>query len=120
MASHLSTTAANRALDFLLGKTPTPPATPLHIALVTEDGEVSGGDYQRIPFDVPFAVDGQTANATDAVWTGLPACTITGIEIWDSGEPAVLLWQAPLDVPQAVPDGGELKLPADAVALRIG
>lgn len=123
----MSLTAANRALDWLMGKTPEPPVTPLQVALLTSLGdgnasgtEVNGGDYQRRDFDVPPAVDRATSHATDLVWTGLPECTITGVAIWDSAETPILLWQTALDAQQSVPAGGELKWPAGSLVMRMG
>ncbi|MDR3080480.1 MAG: hypothetical protein LBV60_06050 [Streptomyces sp.] len=123
----MSLTAANRALDWLMGKSPAQPVPPLQIALLTDLGddgnpgtEVAGGDYARQAFDMPPAVDRTTTHATDLVWTGLPAATIVGVEIWDSAEQPVLLWQAALDAPQTVSEGGELKWPAGSLAMRMG
>lgn len=123
----MSLTAANRALDWLMGKTPEPPVTPLQVALLgslsdgeTPGTEVVGGDYRRQTFDVPPAVDRATSHATDLTWTGLPETTVVGVAIWDSAEPPVLLWQTALDTPQPVPAGGELKWPAGSLVMRMG
>ncbi|MFD7705686.1 hypothetical protein [Streptomyces sp. NPDC059786] len=123
----MSLTAANRALDWLMGKTPAAPVAPLTVALLTDLGgddqpgtEAAGGDYGRQTLDVPPAVDRATTHATDLVWTGLPECTIVGVAIWDSAETPVLLWQTGLDAPQTVSEGGELCWPAGSLVMRMG
>ncbi|MET9813162.1 hypothetical protein [Streptomyces sp. NPDC006355] len=127
MADNLSNTAENLALDWILGVgTPTRPTTPLKVALVTANGtdtaagtEVTGGSYARQNLAVAAAVGGATSNSADLVWTGMPAATVVGVEIWDSAGTPVRLWYGPLADPRTVAAGDELRLTAGALDLSI-
>jgi hypothetical protein len=128
VADNLANTAENLALDWILGVgTPTRPTTPLRVALVTANGddatagtEVTGGSYARQNLSVAAAVNGATSNSADLVWTGMPAATVVGVEIWDSAGTPVRLWYGPLSASRTVAAGDELRLTAGSLALSIG
>lgn len=122
----LSLTAANRALDWLLGGTPTAPVAPLRVALTTTVGtdaapgtEVAGGSYTRQTLAVAASVGKAASNSADLIWTGLPGGSITGIEIWDSAETPVRWWYGPLDTPREVLVADEFKIPPGALNLTL-
>ena len=127
MADNLSATAENRALDWILSVgTPTRPTAPLKVALVTANGddatagtEVAGGSYVRQDLSVAAAVNGATSNSADLVWTGMPAATVVGVEIWDSAGSPVRLWYGPLSASRTVAAGDELRLAAGALSLSL-
>ncbi|MER7053463.1 hypothetical protein ACH4MG_27160 [Streptomyces sp. NPDC017454] len=127
MADNLANTAENLTLDWLLGVgTPTRPTTPLKVALVTANGddttagtELAGGTYTRQDLTVAAAVDGATSNSADLVFTGMPAATIVGVEIWDSAAIPVRLWHGPLTASRTVAAGDELRLTAGALSLSL-
>ncbi|MFJ7417974.1 hypothetical protein ACIQXD_05095 [Streptomyces uncialis] len=126
MADNLTNTAENRALDFITGLAPTAPTTPLRVALVTANGsdtaagtEVAGGSYTRKNLTVAAAVNGATSNSGDLSWTGMPATTVVGVEIWDSAGTPVRLWHGPLGTPRTVAAGDELKIVAGSLTLAI-
>ncbi|MFF0166809.1 phage tail fiber protein [Streptomyces prasinus] len=127
MADNLTNTAENLALDWILGVgTPTRPTTPLKVALVTATGtdttagtEVAGGSYARQNLSVAAAVNGATSNSADLAWTGLPAATVVGVEIWDSSGTPVRLWYGPLSASRTVAAGDELKLTAGSLSLSL-
>ena len=127
MPDSLSNTAENLTLDWLLGVgTPTRPTTPLKVALVTANGtdstagtEVTGGSYARQNLSVAAAVNGATSNSADLAWTGLPATTVVGVEIWDSSGTPVRLWYGPLAASRTVAAGDELKLTAGSLSLSL-
>jgi hypothetical protein len=117
----LSDTAEDRALNWLTGNTPT---LPLKVALVTANGtdatagtEVTGGSYTRQNITFTAASGGASANATDVLFTGMPAATITGIEIWDSAGTPVRWWHGPLTANRTTQAGDEFKLAAGDVDL---
>jgi hypothetical protein len=128
MADNLSNTAENLALDWILGVgTPTRPTTPLKVALVTANGsdtaagtEVTGGSYARQNLAVAAAVGGATSNSADLVFTGMPAATVVGVEIWDSAGTPVRLWYGPLTASRTVSAGDELVLSAGSLTLSLG
>ncbi|GAP46888.1 phage tail fiber protein [Streptomyces azureus] len=127
MADNLSNTAENLTLDWILGVgTPTRPTTPLKVALVTANGtdtaagtEVTGGSYARQDLAVAAAVAGATSNSADLVWSGMPAATVVGVEIWDSAGTPVRLWYGPLTASRTVSAGDELVLSAGQLTLSL-
>ena len=127
MADNLSNTAENLMLDWVLGVgTPTRPTTPLKVALVTAAGsdtaagtEVTGGSYARQNLAVAAAVGGATSNSADLVFTGMPAATVVGVEIWDSAGTPVRLWYGALSASRTVSAGDELRLTAGALQLSL-
>lgn len=119
MADNLSSTAENRALDWLMGVATTAPTTPLKVALVTAAGtdttagtEVAGGSYARQTLTVAAAVNGTTSNSADLIWAGMPAATVVGVEVWDSAVTPVRLWYGPLTANRTILAGDELRIPA--------
>jgi hypothetical protein len=127
VADNLSNTAENLTLDWVLGVgTPTRPTTPLKVALVTANGtdtaagtEVTGGSYARQNLAVAAAVGGATSNSADLVFTGMPAATVVGVEIWDSAGTPVRLWYGPLSASRTVSAGDELVLSAGSLTLSL-
>ncbi|MGY1579160.1 phage tail fiber protein [Streptomyces sp. MN13] len=123
---NLSNTAENRALDFILGLSATAPTTPLKVALVTANGddatagtEVTGGSYARQNLSVAAAVAGATSNSADLVWTGMPAATVVGVEVWDSAGTPVRLWYGALTASRTVAAGDEFRMPAGALTFSL-
>ncbi|NUP15371.1 MAG: hypothetical protein HOZ81_04565 [Streptomyces sp.] len=126
IADALTNTAENRCLDFILGLTATAPTTPLKVALVTANGsdtaagtEVTGGSYARQNLAVGAASAGATSNSADLVFTGMPACTVVGIEIYDSAGTPVRLWYGALAASRTVSAGDELRILAGELDLAI-
>lgn len=114
-------------LDWITGVgTPTRPTTPLKVALVTANGsdsaagtEVTGGSYARKNLAVAAAVSGATSNSADLVWTGMPAATVVGVEIWDNAGAPVRLWYGALGANRTVASGDELKIVAGSLAISL-
>ena len=126
MANNLTDTAENRSMDWLFGNTTTAPTAPLKVALVTAAGddatagtEVTGGSYVRKTVTVAAASGGAVANSADLDWTGMPACTVVGWEVWDSAGTPVRWWYGPLDASKTLASGDEFKLLAGSLALSI-
>ena len=106
--------------------TPTRPTTPLKVALVTANGsdtaagtEVTGGSYARQSLSVAAASAGATSNSADLVFTGMPAATVVGVEVWDSAGTPVRLWYAALAVSRTVAAGDELRITAGSLTLAL-
>lgn len=123
---NLSNTAENRALDWLMGNATTAPTTPLRVALVTANGsdtaagtEVTGGSYARKTLTTAAAVNGATSNSADLVWTGMPAATVVGVEVWDSAGTPVRLWYGALAASRTVLAGDELRIPAGSLTFSL-
>ena len=122
----MTNTAENRCLDFILGLTSTAPTAPLKVALVTAAGsdtvagtEVTGGSYARQSLTVGAASSGATSNSADVVFTGMPATTVVGVEIWDSAGTPVRLWYGTLAASRTVAAGDELRLVAGSLTLSL-
>lgn len=122
----MSNTGENRALDWLMGTATTAPTTPLKVALVTANGsdtaagtEVAGGSYARKNLTVAAAVNGATSNSADLVWTGMPAATVVGVEVWDNAGTPVRLWYGPLAASRTVASGDELRIPAASLTFSL-
>ncbi|MFZ4150504.1 phage tail fiber protein [Streptomyces pseudogriseolus] len=121
MADNLTNTAENRAVDWLFGTSTTAPTLPLKMALVTASGndatagtEVTGGSYARKNISVAAAVNGAVSNSAELVFTGMPACTVVGWEIWDSAGTPVRWSYGPFDASKTVAAGDEFKVAAGA------
>lgn len=127
ISDNLSNTAENLTLDWINGVgSPTRPTTPLKVALVTANGsdsaagtEVTGGSYARQSLSVAAAVSGATSNSADVVFTGMPAATVVGVEVWDSAGSPVRLWYGALTSSRTVAAGDEVRLTAGSLALSI-
>lgn len=126
IADNLANTAENRCLDFIMGNSTTAPTTPLKVALVTANGsdtsagtEVAGGSYARKNMTVAAATNGATSNSADLIWTGMPAATVVGVEVWDNAGTPVRLWYGPLGTSRTVASGDELKIVAGALSFSL-
>ena len=120
--ANLTLTAANQALSWMLGLSATAPSGSLKVALVTANGtasaagtEVTGGSYARKTL-VPTAVSGgASSNSTDLVWSGMPAVTVVGVEVWDSASTPVRWWFGALDTARTTAAGDEFRLTAGSL-----
>jgi hypothetical protein len=101
--ANLTTTAADKLLDHLLLTTAWTPTSPLKLALVTVLGsasaagtEVTGGSYARQSTGAFSAAAAESAgNSSTITFANMPACTVVGVELWDSaGTPVRILWGA--------------------------
>lgn len=94
--SNIVTVEANAILaSSVTGTAYTAPTTPVNLALITDvsassatayGSEVSGGSYARVSTASQWgtASGGTITNTGSMSFTGMPACTIAGIELWDS------------------------------------
>lgn len=80
---------------------------------------MTGGSYTRKNLTVAAAASGTTTNSADLLWTGMPAVTIVGWEIWDSAGIPVRLWYGPLDANKTLASGDEFRISAGAMSLSI-
>lgn len=119
MADNLSNTAENRVTDWLFGSTTTAPTLPLKMALTTANGsdaaagtEVTGGSYARKNITVAASVNGSVSNSADIVFSGMPAATVVGWEIWDSAGTPVRWSYGLFDASKTVAAGDDLKVAA--------
>jgi len=124
--ANLTLTASNQALAWMFGLTATAPDGDLQVALVTANGtasaagtEVTGGTYARQDLTVAAPTGGATSNAAEIVFAGMPACTVVGVEIWDSATSPVRWWHGAVDTPRTVAAGDDIRFIAGELDLTL-
>jgi hypothetical protein len=124
--ANLSDAAENRTLDWLTGNSTTAPTLPLKVALVTAAGsdsaagtEVTGGSYARQNVAFGASASGATSNTGVVSFTGMPAATVVGIEIWDSAGTPVRWWHGTLTASKTVGAGDTLQFPIGDIDLSL-
>jgi hypothetical protein len=126
MAGNISDTFENRMLDWSVGNTTTAPATPIKCALVTVAGsdsaagtEVTGGSYARQTVAFSASSGGTTSNSGALTFTLMPACTVVGLELWDSTGTPVRIWYGPLSASKTVNVGDTFGVAVGAISLAL-
>lgn len=102
MADNLPNTIENQLLDALVGTASYTMTSPCKLALMTANGsdsapgtEVTGGSYSRQTIAFDAASSGSISNNAVINFTGMPAATVVGIEIYDNaGTPKRLAYGA--------------------------
>lgn len=102
MADNLPDVIENQLLDALFGNASFSVTGDIKLALMTANGddasagtEVTGGSYARQTIVFDAAASGATQNTSAISFTGMPAVTVVGIEIYDSaGSPKRLMYGA--------------------------
>lgn len=126
MADNLPNTIENQLLDALVGTASYTVTTPIQLALMTANGsdsaagtEVSGGSYARQTIAFGSASGGQIANNAVINFTGMPAATVVGIEIYDSaGTPKRLAYGA-LTANKTTASGDTLQFASSSITLSL-
>lgn len=129
MSGNLTDTAENEILKWLdPAKTPTRPSTGLQVALITTTtastdsaagSEVSGGSYVRKDVTLAAPTTGSYSNSADLTWTGMPACTVGGVEIWDKAGTPVRFWYGTLAANKTVNVGDTFTIASGSLTLSI-
>lgn len=103
MTGNITITEVDRLLDAMMGTAAyTAPTTPIKQRLMAVNGdhttagtEVAGGTYVGQTVTAAGATGGTATGNLLARYTGMPACVVAGIELWDSaGSPRRLAWGA--------------------------
>ncbi len=126
MADNLPNTIENQLLDALVGTSAYTVTTPIKLALMTANGsdsapgtEVTGGSYARQTIAFDAAASGQIANNAVISFTGMPSCTVVGIEIYDNaGTPKRLAYGA-LTNSRTVTSGDTVQFAISSVTLSL-
>lgn len=126
MADNLPNTIENQLLDALVGTSAYTVTTPIKLALMTANGndstpgtEVTGGSYARQTITFGAASSGQIANSAQIDFTGMPSCTVVGIEIYDNAGTPKRLAYGPLTSSRTVTAGDTVQFSASAVTLSL-
>jgi hypothetical protein len=126
MADNLPDLIENQLLDALVGTTAYTVTTPIKLALVTANGsdsaagtEVTGGSYARQTIAFDAASSGEIENNGAISFTGMPACTVVGIEFYDNaGSPKRLAYGA-LTASRTVTAGDTVQFAIGAITLSL-
>jgi hypothetical protein len=126
MADNLPDIIENQLLDALVGTSTYSITGATKLRLMTANGndasagtEVTGGSYvaQTIEFDA--AASGSISNNASISFTGMPAVTVVGIEIYDSaGSPKRLAYGA-LTTSRTVTAGDTVQFASSAITLSL-
>lgn len=127
MSGGLTTTMDNKVVDHINGvDVLTQPATPLHVRLMTVTGsaaaagtEVAGGSYAAQAVTFGAASAGAATNLAQVVFTGMPAATVVGVEIWDSSGTPQRLWWGPLAAAATLQAGDTFQFDTGALAVSL-
>jgi hypothetical protein len=123
----MTAAVGNKALDHVNGLTPfTEPTAPLKVRLMTANGtgtaagtEVAGGTYTAQPVTLAAASGGVSTNTATVTFSGMPACTVVGVEIWDSAAAPLRLWWGPLTAPKIMNAGDTFTIDIGALTLSL-
>lgn len=131
MADNLTDTAENLLLDWINAVgTPQRPTAPLKCRLMTTNGtdsapgtevtDAGGSAYTPQDVTVGAASGGATSNSSTLAFANMPACTVVGVEIWDSAGTPVRLWHGALAASKTVNLGDTFEIPAGDLDLTMG
>ena len=118
----------NKVLDYVLRDqadwAPAAVYLSLHTADPTDAGtgaECSGGSYARqaITFNAAHATNGTIDNSSVEEFTGMPACTVTHIGIWDAASSGNLLFYGAVTASKAVGAGDTISLSAGSLDITL-
>lgn len=126
MADNLPNIIENQLLDALVGNAAYSVTTPIKLALVTANGddasagtEVTGGSYARQTIAFDAAASGLIDNNAAISFTGMPAVTVVGIEIYDSAGSPKRLAYGPLTSSRVVTSGDTVQFASGAITLSL-
>jgi hypothetical protein len=111
--ANLVTVEANALLGASSGQAAyTNPTSPIRVALVTVTGtataagtEVSGGSYSRQTITFAAPSGGSISSNVALTYSNMPACTVTGVDEWDSAGTPLRRWFGNLSASKTVNAG---------------
>lgn len=116
----------NKILDHVLLTASYTPTSPLKLRLMTANGsasaagtEVTGGSYSSKTIAFNAASGGSAAHTADITFGSMPACTVVGLEIWDSAGTPVRQWWGPLSASRTVAAGDSITFNAGSIILQL-
>ena len=126
MADNLPDIIENQLLDALVGTAAYTVTTPIKLALVTANGsdsaagtEVTGGSYARQTIAFDAASGGEISNNAVINFTGMPSCTVVGIEWYDSAGSPKRLAYGPLTNSRTVTVGDTVQFAVGSIKLTL-
>lgn len=123
----LTTATANALIDHVNGVAAlTEPTTPLKVKLMTANGsagaagtEVTGGSYAAQTITMGSASSGTAANTNSIAFTGMPSCTVVGLEIWDSNGTPTRRWWGSVSASKTYNPGDTATIAIGAVTVSL-
>lgn len=127
MSGNLTDVAESLALNYLTVNTNVAPSTGLQLRLMTANGsdsaagtEVTGGSYAGQNITLSASSGGSAcSNGSDITFTGMPACTVVGMELWDRGGTPRRLWYGAATASKAVNAGDDYKVAAGDLSVSM-
>lgn len=126
MADNLPNTIENQLLDALVGTASYTMTTPCKLALMTSNGndstpgtEVTGGSYSRQTIAFDAASSGSISNNAVINFTGMPAATVVGIEIYDNAGTPKRLAYGSLTANKTTASGDTIQFGAGNITLSL-
>jgi len=131
MADNLTDLAEARALNWLTGNSTTAPTMPYMCRLMTANGSdaapgtevanTGGSTYAPQSVSYPAAVGSgaPVGNTADLVFSNMPACTVVGVELWDSNGTPFRWWWGPAVANQVVNAGGTVRILAGTLTVSM-
>jgi hypothetical protein len=108
----------------------TNPTSPVKIRLMTANGsqtaagtEVSGGSYaaQTVTYAAASAGATSTIASSGALnYASMPACTVVGVEEWDSAGTPVRRWEGALTANKVVNSGDTFTIASGSLTKSLG
>jgi plastocyanin len=80
---------------------------------------VTGGSYARQTIAFDAASSGSISNNAAISFTGMPACTVVGVEIWDNAGTPKRLAYGPLTASRTVSAGDTVQFASSSVTLSL-
>ncbi len=117
-----------KLLDHTLGTTAFTHPSQAYLALHTADpldagsgAECTGRSYARqtIDFNAAAGTGGAVTNSTAEDFTGMPACTVTHIGIWDNSSSGNLLYHGAVSSSKTVASGDTISLAAGQLTVTL-
>ena len=127
MSGNLTDVAESIVLNYLTLNTVTAPSTGVQLRLMTANGsdsaagtEVTGGSYAGQNITLSASSGGSACtNGSDITFTGMPACTVVGFELWDRGGVPRRFWFGPATASKAVNAGDDYKVAAGDLSVSL-
>jgi hypothetical protein len=118
---------ANNVIDASLGTAAfTATTAPLKCRLMTANGtataagtEVTGGSYASITVTFAAAATGSAASNVTLNFTLMPACTVVGVELWDSAGTPVRKWFGALSANKTVHAGDTFQIASGSLTAAL-
>lgn len=125
--SGLATATANKIIDHVNSvSTFTAPTAPLKARLMTANGsagaagtEVAGGSYAPQTVVFGSAASGAAASNAAVTFTGMPAVTVVGVEIWDTSGTPQRLWWGPLSATKTLNAGDTFQFDTGSLGVSL-